>query len=273
MKIALLQADAVTGDIDANLETIRQGAIKAEADGAALLLTPELFVSGYAPVELRSWLAAGGDSEIEPKLQALASDTEIAIAASFPLLREDGTATISAGLWAHDGSEVLRYDKVHLWGEDEKATFVAASDAPEIAEWNGWNVAFQICYDIEFAEPTRMLASHGANLVLVPTAIDDDAHYVSDLIVPTRAAENGIVVAYADHARPETHPERFTGRSVVASWDGSVLGKAADAPELLMVDLPEPASVPGLSSNYLRDRRADVYAAWRESDLPRRTAL
>ena len=130
MKIALLQADAITADIDANLETIRQGAIKAEADGAALLLTPELFVSGYAPVELRSWLAAGGDSETEQKLQALASDTEIAIAASFPLLREDGTATISAGLWAHDGSEVLRYDKVHLWGEDEKATFVAASDAP-----------------------------------------------------------------------------------------------------------------------------------------------
>ena len=57
MKIALLQADAITADIDANLETIRQGAIKAEADGAALLLTPELFVSGYAPVELRSWLA------------------------------------------------------------------------------------------------------------------------------------------------------------------------------------------------------------------------
>ncbi|HIY65028.1 MAG TPA: nitrilase, partial [Candidatus Agrococcus pullicola] len=189
----------------------------------------------------------------------------------------DGAITISAGLWAADGRQLLRYDKVHLWGEQERATFSAADDPANIVDWHGWNVGLQICYDIEFAEPTRHLATRGANLVLVPTAIDGTAHYVPEILIPARAAENGVVVAYADYPASTREasgddPVSYAGNSVVASWDGTVLGRVGVDAQLLIVELPTPESVPGQKSNYLRDRRGELYASWTESDRPRRTA-
>ncbi|WP_293699853.1 nitrilase-related carbon-nitrogen hydrolase [uncultured Agrococcus sp.] len=277
MRIALLQVEAEPLDVNANLETLRAGAEAARDAGAELVLTPELFITGYAPVALRDWLPENDVTSIQQRVAQVAASTETGIVTSYPRRQDDGSITISAGFWAADGRQLLSYDKVHLWGEEERTTFAAADAPAQVVDWRGWNVGLQICYDIEFAEPARHLASRGANLVLVPTAIDSTAHYVPDILIPARAAENGVVVAYADHpasARVAAggDPVSFAGNSLVASWDGSVLGRAGADSQLLIVELPSPDSVPGPESNYLRDRRGELYAAWAESDLPRRTA-
>ena len=49
MRIALLQFEAVPGEIDRNLDVLRRKAVIARSEGASLILTPELFVTGYAP--------------------------------------------------------------------------------------------------------------------------------------------------------------------------------------------------------------------------------
>lgn len=264
MRIALLQASATPLDPEANLAAIRTAATDAKRAGAELLLTPELFVTGYAPAELAEWLSAERVENIPSALASIARETGVAIAAGFPLAREDGTFAIAAGLWDAAGDDVLRYEKVHLWGADERLAFTPAADPPRIADWNGRRVAFQICYDIEFPEPARFAAANGADLLLVPTAIDGDSAYVPELLVRARAAENRIVVAYADHAGGI-----FAGLSVVAGFEGAVLGASGADPELLIVDVPDPeASDPGRPSVgagalYLQDRRPEVYAGWR----------
>ena len=55
-----------------------------------------------------------------------------------------------------------------------------------------------ICYDVEFPEAVRRLALAGAGLVVVPTANMEGFEAVPRLLVPARAYENGLVVAYAN---------------------------------------------------------------------------
>lgn len=267
MRIALMQIEATPLEVEANLSAIREHATRAAAEGAELLLTPELFVSGYAPRELAEWLTPDRVAGIPAAVAGAARDTGIAIAASFPFARADGTFAIAAGLWDAAGAEVLRYEKVHLWGAEERLAFTPAAAAPEIATWNGRRVGFQICYDIEFPEPARSLAERGADLILVPTAIDGHSRYVPELLIRARAAENALVVAYADHpALPsdgEDLGDGFTGLSTVAGREGRVIAAAGIGAEILFADLPELAPIAAGEANYLTDRRPELYADWR----------
>ncbi|GAB2568972.1 nitrilase-related carbon-nitrogen hydrolase [Leucobacter ruminantium] len=265
MRIALLQGEAVPLDLERNLSTIRDAAARAREAGAELLLAPELFISGYAPRELAGWLTAERVAGIPAALARIAKEAGIAVASGFPAARADGSFAIAAGLWDADGVEVLRYEKVHLWGSDEPLAFTASSDRPGVAEWNGRRVGFQICYDIEFPEPIRSLAERGADLVLVPTAIDGVSDYIPEVLVRARAAENSLVVAYADHAvggDGNPSPDTFAGLSVVAGRDGAVHAAAGRGSELLLADIPDVIPVE-TGADYLRDRRPEVYSGWR----------
>ena len=48
MKIALWQAHSTPRDIDDNIQRLRETAKRAKAGGAQLLVTPEMFLTGYA---------------------------------------------------------------------------------------------------------------------------------------------------------------------------------------------------------------------------------
>lgn len=266
MRIALLQAVAVPLDPEQNLAAIRAAAQSARDHGAELLLTPELFVSGYAPRALAEWLTEERVADFPAALAVLASEADIAIAASFPVARSDASFGIAAGLWDANGTALLHYEKVHLWGDYERLAFTPSVTAPETAAWNGRRVAFQICYDIEFPEPARFLAEKGVDLLLVPTAIDGHSAYVPELVVRARAAENNLVVAYSDHAgsavAPSDPADDFAGMSIVAGREGEVLASAGRTAELLIVELPDVQPVVRGAADYLRDRRPSVYAEW-----------
>lgn len=265
LRLAVLQAAAVVLDPERNLEILRSAAQEARGSGASLILTPELFLTGYAPVELREWMTAARLAPLPERVAAIASEVGIAVASSFPSARPDGGFAITAGLWDATGAELLRYEKVHLWGDGERSAFTPGAAAPMIADWHGRRVGLQVCYDIEFPEPARHLAERGADLLLVPTAIDDRSAYVPELLVRARAAENAFVVAYADYPRAADSPSEagFAGLSVVAGREGVSLAQAGAEPVLLIADIPDPDERPPWTADYLRDRRPDRYAAWR----------
>ncbi|HIY66480.1 MAG TPA: nitrilase, partial [Candidatus Agrococcus pullicola] len=82
MRIALLQVEAEPLDIDANLETLRASAESARRADAELVLTPELFITGYAPAALRDWLPENDVAGIQQRVAQIAAETGIAIVTS-----------------------------------------------------------------------------------------------------------------------------------------------------------------------------------------------
>ena len=99
-----------------------------------------------------------------------------------------------------------------------------------------------ICYDVEFPENVRRLAQAGADLVAVPTALpaSDHAAFISGSIIPVRAFENQVHVAYANHCGADEN-FAYAGLSRIAAPDGRTLA-AADAALCLLIADVEPAA-------------------------------
>ena len=272
--LALMQANAAVLDVKANCAAVEEAAGGAAAAGAQLLLTPELFPVGYAPLRLRSDFDPGMLPALREALAGIARRHNIALVYSLPAVTPSGEWHISATLVDGSGDELLTYDKVHLFGPEERAAFAPAAAAPGVVDFHGLKTALVICYDIEFPESARAAAVRGVELLLVPTALAGGFEAVPQVLVRARALENQLTVAYANHTGEEEGYD-FRGGSIVAGADGTVLAEAGPGHELLFAELggavhpaagrtddADGAAATDDAVAYLRDRRPDVYRSW-----------
>jgi len=269
--LALMQANAVVMDVEANCATVEEAAREASEAGAQLLLTPELFPVGYAPRRLRSTFDPSTLPALRQALAGIARRNNIALVYSLPAVTQTGEWRISATLIDASGDELLSYDKVHLFGPDERAAFAPAAAAPDVVEFQGLKTALVICYDIEFPESARAAAVRGAELLLVPTALAGGFEAVPQVLVRARALENQLTVAYANHTGREGGYD-FRGGSIIAGPEGTVLAVGGTGAELLFaelgrtVDAGAEATDRGATADdavdYLRDSRPDIYRSW-----------
>ncbi|MHC6220909.1 nitrilase-related carbon-nitrogen hydrolase [Arthrobacter sp. MMS24-S77] len=238
LRVAVLQATGLVNSVAENLRRIAVGAHGAKQRGAKLLVTPELFTSGYAPT-----LVHGTDGAAQrEQLAAIAVEHGIAVVAS-TVEHDDGGHYISASLFDPDGRELTRYRKQNLFGTDENSVFTPGSEAPAVVDFNGVKIALGICFDVEFPEFVRSTALAGAELLCVPTAVplraaDDsgeqpfDTRLIPAMVVPTRALESQLYIAYANHAGPN-----FAGLSTIADPYGRRLAAASGEGELILADV------------------------------------
>ncbi|WP_437728035.1 nitrilase-related carbon-nitrogen hydrolase [Sorangium sp. So ce861] len=269
MRIAVLQANAVPGQVDTNVARIAGAARRAAEGGAHLLVTPELFTTGYVPALVPRTLLETSPEAIVGRLAEVASSCGIALVASAPDRGRDGALFIAAHLFDRAGARLATYRKTHLYGPDEAAVFTQGRGELPIAALHGFRIGLLICYDIEFPEAVRGVALAGADLVCAPTALPEPFGVVARTLPPARALESQVFVAYANHCGQEGDTV-LCGQSVVAAPDGSVLAAAGAAGEdLLFADLdPELQRASRADNRYLSERRPDVYAAW---ERPTRT--
>ena len=262
VRIAVLQGAVATGDSAANLAQVRSAARRAVEGGAELLITPEMFISGYNLGDRVAALAA------EPLLDAVAeiARTEgIAIVAGLPLPSADGIT--NSAVFVDKAGELLgRYDKTHLFGDLDRSMFTAGTELAPLIEWSGLRVGLLICYDVEFPETVRTLALAGADLIAVPTAQMKPFEFVAEHVLPARAWESQVYIAYADHVGAEGELE-YVGRSSVSTPDGQRPQLASsDEPALLIADVDTARLAASRADNpYLHDRRTELYAAGGDS--------
>lgn len=258
MKIALLQTTPIH-DTQAALAAVDKAAGDASSQQGDVLITPEMMLGGYnVGVSNIAALAARADAMID-ELQRIARRHHIALVCG---LATPGPAQPFNTALAIDatGVELARYCKTHLYGAIDRAQFTAGPALSPVFTLGGWRTGLAICYDIEFPEVARDLADRGAELILVPTANMQDFNSISERIVPARAEENGVYIAYTNYIGEEGE-FTYGGLSCVCGPDGNHLAKAtALNPELLSAEL-DPAILKQTrhALDYLGDRRLDLY--------------
>jgi predicted amidohydrolase len=260
--LALLQANAAVLDVDANCAAVEDAARTAAAAGAEVLLTPELFPVGYAPLRVRAGLDPARLPAIRRTLAGIARKSGIALVYSLPAVTSDGRWQITSTLVDREGAELLNYAKVHLFGEDERQAFSPAAEPPAVVDFHGIKTSMVICYDVEFPEAVRAAAVRGAELLLVPTALSQGFDSVPQVLLRARALESQLTVAYANHAGEEDGCA-FLGGSVIAGPDGSLLAAAGPAPGLLYAEVSAASARDAREAvPYLRERRPELYSDW-----------
>ncbi|MFI6108798.1 carbon-nitrogen hydrolase family protein [Streptomyces sp. NPDC051310] len=260
MRTALLQSSGQPGDVAANLKVLDQAAARAAATGAALLVAPEMFLTGYAIGEDVARLAEPADGDSADAVADIAERHGLAVAYGYP--ERDGEAVYnSAQLIGPDGTRLLSYRKTHLYGGFETASFTPGDQPVVQAELGGLRVGLMICYDVEFPENVRAHALAGTELLLVPTALMHPAEVVAESVVPVRAFENQMYIAYANRTGQEGEFE-FVGLSALAGPDGTARARAGRAEELVTGDAdPELLRASREANPYLRDRRPGLYSS------------
>jgi len=165
------------------------------------------------------------------------------------------------------------YRKTHLpfLGVDR---FLTPGDRPfEVFELPFGRVGLNICYDISFPEPARVLKLLGAELILLVTNWPPGAWRSPEFLVNARALENHLFYAAANRVGNE-RGWQFIGRSKVVDCNGDTLDEAgAETEEMVLVsiDLQEAnqnriVNVPGsYELDRLADRRPELYGRISES--------
>ena len=78
----------------------------------------------------------------------------------------------------------------------------------------------------------RQAALRGADIILVPTALAQQWGWVANQMIPTRGFENGVFLAYANHAGTENGLS-YLGASFIAAPDGEILARAGATAEVI----------------------------------------
>jgi predicted amidohydrolase len=261
MKIALWQTDS------ADLGRLRTRALEAAAGGARLLVVPEAFTSGYAVPGIAD-LAQPADGPWAQEIAAIAAEAGLAVLYGFP--ERDGDRVFnSAQLFDADGTVLARHRKCHLYGDVDLASYLPGDGFTALAELDGVRVGIAICYDVEFPEAVRTLALAGADLVAVPTALMRPYEVVARTVVPARAYENQVYVAYANRSGAEG-TLLYCGESCVVGPDGSDLARAGSGDELLLAEIdPARLAMSRADNTHLSDRRPELYSALVEALVTR----
>lgn len=260
MRTALLQSSGRPGSVAENLKVLDEAAGRAAAAGAALLAAPEMFLTGYAIGDDIARLAEPADGDSADAIGELARRHGLAIVYGYPE-RDGDTVHNSAQLISADGTRLANYRKTHLFGCFERDHFTPGGQPVVQAELNGLTVGLMICYDVEFPENVRAHALAGTDLLVVPTAQMHPFQFVAESLVPVRAWENQMYVAYVNRVGQEGEFE-FVGLSVLAGPDGVARTRAGRGEQLVVADADPAFLAASREANpYLQDRRPGLYGS------------
>jgi len=252
LDIALCQMNATVGDIAGNEQRILAGIDGAVDAGAQLVLFPELAVTGYPPEDLllkEHFLAAAREA-----LERLASHcTRIIALVGFPDRADD---VYNACAVLADGSVRAIYRKVFLpnYGVFDEQRYFQAGTGGALIELGDVIVGPTVCEDIwEPGPPASDEALSGATLLINISASPYHAGKGSERerMLVQRARDNLAAVAFCNLVGGQDELV-FDGHSLVIDHEGSVIARARQFDEELLLATIDPESARGVR---LRDPR------------------
>jgi NAD+ synthase (glutamine-hydrolysing) len=255
LRVALAQINPTVGDIRGNARKISEYTARARDDGAALVVFPELTLSGYPPEDLllkTSFLDAA-----QAELRELAAQTRGIVAiVGYPEQAEDvyNTAAVLA-----DGEVVATYRKLYLpnYGVfDEQRYFQSGAEAA-IVEVNEVPIGLSICEDIwEPGPPAMSEALAGAQVIVNLSASPYRAGYGArrERMLVQRAVDYLAAVVFVNTVGGQDELV-FDGHSLAIDQDGAVLARAPQFEEALTTCTIDPRAI---AAARLRDTRHRV---------------
>ena len=242
LRIVLAQLNLLVGDVQGNAARLREAARGAAAQGADLVVFPELALSGYPPEDLL--FHRGLRAQLEQTLAALEREVQEpgarlpAMLVGYP--EYEGAAgnprIYNAARLLAPGRPPANYRKINLPNYrvfDEKRYF-AAGETACVVELNGVRVGVLICEDVWEPPPAASARAAGAEILLVINASPYEQHKQREreAVVRERVAETGLPVMYVNLVGGQDELV-FDGGSFVVDAAGNIVMRAVPFEEVL----------------------------------------
>lgn len=282
LKLAVLQLSLARADERENIDAVAALVEEAAAQGAQVVLPPELFSGEYfCRDEDEALFALARPTAEHPSvvaMQALARKLGVAIPTSF--FERDGHHYYNTlAMIGPDGELLGTYRKSHIPdgpGYEEKYYFRPGNDGFKV-----WDVpcnigmariGIGICWDQWYPECARVMALKGAEVLLYPTAIGSEP-YDADLDTSRmwrramigHAVSNCMPVAAANrigHEGPAERRQSFYGHSFISDEWGDLIEElgASDSGVLIATLDLDRAAKHRAGMGFFRDRRPQLYS-------------
>lgn len=244
MKIAAIQM--VSGpDVAVNLARARHWLAEAAAQGARLAALPEYFcLIGLKDEDKLAIAETPGQGAIQQALANAARELGLwIIGGTLPLRTADPARVRNSCLvWAPDGSQAARYDKMHLFCYDngreryDEGRVLQAGEAPVVAQVEGLRVGLSVCYDLRFPELYRGLGP--LDLISVPAAFTHttgQAHW--ELLLRARAVENLAYLIAPAQGGTHQNGRRTWGHTMIVDPWGEVLACLPEGEGVVLAEI------------------------------------
>lgn len=261
MKIAIAQINCTVGDLAGNSAKILSYAEQAKAQGASLLLTPELALCGYPPEDLL--LREGFYLACGQALTELAQQVHgITVVVGHP--HALGEYHYNAASVIRDGRVIATYHKHALpnYGVFDEERYFEHGNVPCVFEHEGMKFALNICADVWQEHAARHAQQAGAQVLLVLNAspYHVDKYLSRYEAIRDRIGETGLAVVYANMLGGQDELV-FDGGSFVMDANGDLTHQFPPFEEVLgMIELEQAEPKPGKIVSPL-SREASIYGA------------
>lgn len=224
MKIALAQLNVVVGDLTGNTERILETVRTAQQQGADILLTPELALSGYPPEDLL--LRPAFLDECRHKIGQLIDQTPDGITLIVGAPAGKPEECFNAAYVIRDGNLLGRYEKMLLPNDTvfDEVRYFTPGAAPLVFEQDGTQIGIAICEDIWDTEPAAAAHDAGAELLLVLNAspYHQAKQSTRRQVAANRVEENGFPLIYCNLAGGQDELV-FDGHSFALNRQGELV--------------------------------------------------
>ena len=277
LKICVAQLNFIVGDLAGNVQKISDAAQHSYAQGARLLLTPELSICGYAAEDLylRPAFMQACDDALKALTERLAGLKGMTVVVGHPQGGDSRTSSVSVterfncASVLSEGRVLATYAKRELPNYqvfDERRYFtpgngVCVFEAGEAG--SKIKVGLLICEDAWFEAPARLAKAAGANILAVINAspFHMGKGYEREAMMAERCVATGLPLVYA-HLVGGQDELVFEGHSFALSADGSVAARAPSFKESLFeVELDSKAAGIHGTIEPVRSHEADVWDA------------
>lgn len=257
--VTLAQVKCQLHDKEANLR--RMSSVVRRTKGRVVVF-PELNLTGYMPRDDLFKLSEPMDGPSIKAVRKLAKETKKDIVFGAPVRDEKAPGHIfNSCILASGDGRLFRYDKMYLpnFGPFEERVFFSPGRDAVVAQGMHARLGLMVCYDMFFPELAKLESLMGAQMLVNISAAPTTSRQSFLKVMPARAAENGVFMAYANMAG--VHGSLvFGGGSVIYGPRGDALASARELGEEILeheVDFSE-LEVARRFRPLLRDSRPEV---------------
>lgn len=302
LRVSVVQFEAAPADKNANLAVVRRLSRRAAAEGAELVVFPEMCLLGYwhltkmTEPRLRD-LAEPADGALVQEIRAIADECGVGIGAGF--LEADGDALYNSYAVCLPDGAVHIHRKLHAFEHDA----ISIGDGFTVFDtpW-GVRMATLICWDNNLVENVRAVTLLGATVLIAPhqtggtssrsphgmKVIPTDLWHnrehapeaLSDAVngpsgrgwlmrwLPSRAHDNGIFVLFSNGIGIDDDEVR-TGNAMIIDPYGRIVAETPVADEAVVTADLDLGLLPlSTGRRWLLGRRPELYGI-----LTRRSGL
>ena len=263
--ICIAQLNFIAGDLSGNAQKIIEAAKQAHAQGASLLVTPELALCGYAAEDLllRPSFQQASEQALQQVIAASHEWPGLSVLVGHSKALDGSSRRLNVASWIGSGRVQVMYAKQALpnYAVFDELRYFIPGQAPCLIDVNGVRAGILICEDAWLPEPAQAVRQAGAQMLVVlnasPYHLGKQAE--REVVLAQRATETGLPVVYA-HMVGGQDELVFDGSSFALNADGTVAVRAPSFEAVLAtVHVQQQAEQVQLSGEVMPVRDENAY--------------